>query len=73
MEKLSEFLLFNVEEKSVHLKIGCTYFQLPIQVKQVKNWPGMAVHELIFQMILFGEKCVGILVLTCKGVTPRFI
>lgn len=58
MEKVSEFLLFNIEEKSVHFKMGCIYFQLPIQVEQVKNRPGMAVHKLIFQMVLFGEKCV---------------
>lgn len=65
MEKLPEFLLFKIEEKSVHFKIGSIYFQLSFQVKQVKNRPGMAVYELIFQMALFGEKCVRILVLPC--------
>lgn len=53
MEKVSEFLLFNIEEKSVVLEIGCTYIQLPIQIKQLKDWPGMAVQKVVFQMVLF--------------------
>jgi hypothetical protein len=53
MEKVSEFLLFNIEEKSVVLEIGRTYIHLPVQIKQLKDWPGMAVHKVVFQMVLF--------------------
>lgn len=56
MEKVSEFLLFNIEEKSVVLEIGRTYIHLPVQIKQLKDWPGMAVHKVVFQMVLMCQQ-----------------
>ena len=55
MVELSEFLFFNIEEKVVHVEVVCTNSQLPIQVKQLKNRPGMTEDKLLFQVVLLRE------------------
>lgn len=73
MVELSEFLVFNVDEKVVHAELLCTNFHLPILVKQLKDRPGMAEDKLCFQMVLFWEKEIRqetvLLVLLSKLVT----
>lgn len=56
--EVSEFLLLDVEEEVVHAEVLCTDFQLPIQVQQLKHGPGVAVDELLFQVVLCGDKRV---------------
>ena len=51
--EVSELLLFNIKEKVVHVQVVWANFELPIQVKQLKNRPGMAEDKLLFQMVLF--------------------
>lgn len=56
MVELSEFLFFNIEEKVVHVEVVCTNSQLPIQVKQLKNRPGMTEDKLLFQVVLLCQQ-----------------
>lgn len=53
MVELSEVIFLNIEEKLVHVEVLYTNFQLPIQVKQLKNRSGMAEDKLFFQVVLF--------------------
>lgn len=74
MVQVSELLFFNFEEKVVHVEVGWANFQLPIQVKQLKNRPGMAENKLLFQMVLLWEKYGNmLLVLLSKLATSRLI
>ena len=75
--EVSELLFFNIKEKVVHVQVVWANFQLPIQVKQLKNRPGMAEDKLLFQMVLFWEKNIRkgtvLLVLLSKLATSRLI
>lgn len=45
--ELFELLFFNIEEKVTQVEVGCTNSELPIQVKQLKNRPGVAEDKLL--------------------------
>lgn len=55
MVELFEVLFLNIEEEVVHVEVVWTNSQLPVQVKQLKDRPGMAEDKLLFQVVLLRE------------------
>lgn len=56
MKELFEFLFLNIEEKSIRVEVAGSNSELAVQIKQIKNRPGVAVHKLFFQMVLFARE-----------------